>query len=182
MTFAWMLVEAGIAVYAAVTARSAVLLAFGSDSVIELLSAAVVLLQWTPGFVLSERLAARIASLLLYALAGVVTVVASASWLWKVQPETSRSGILLTIAALVAMPVLATLKRREAARTGNRALAADATQSATCAYLALITLCGLSLRASLGIAWFDSLAALAAVPLLVREARSVARGEGCGCC
>jgi hypothetical protein len=55
-------------------------------------------------------------------------------------------------------------------------------QSATCAYLALIALAGLTLNAAFHIAWFDSLAAVAAVPLLIREGRSTWRGHTCGCC
>jgi len=74
------------------------------------------------------------------------------------------------------------MKRREAARTGNAALAADAVQSATCAYIAGITLAGLGLRAAFDIAWFDTVAALAAVPLLIREGRQAWRGNPCGCC
>ena len=65
--------------------------------------------------------------------------------------------MMVTIAALVAMPILATLKRREARRTNNVALAADAVQSATCAYLALITLAGLAANAAFHIPWVDSL-------------------------
>jgi divalent metal cation (Fe/Co/Zn/Cd) transporter len=80
------------------------------------------------------------------------------------------------------MPVLAWLKRREARRAGNTALAADAVQSATCAYLALIALAGLIMNALFHIAWFDPVAALAAIPLLVKEGRSAWRGEACGCC
>jgi len=68
----------------------------------------------------------------------------------------------ITAAALVAMPVLAGLKRREARRSGNAALAADAVQSATCAYIALVALVGLAVNAAFHIAWFDSVAALAA--------------------
>ena len=53
----------------------------------------------------------------------------------------------ITVAALFAMPLLAWLKRREARRTHHPALAADAVQSATCAYLAVITLAGLAINA-----------------------------------
>jgi divalent metal cation (Fe/Co/Zn/Cd) transporter len=80
------------------------------------------------------------------------------------------------------MPVLAWLKRWEARRTSNVALAADAIQSATCAYLAVITLAGLVLNAIFHIAWFDSAAALAPPPFLLKEGRAAWRGESCGCC
>ena len=182
VTLAWMLVEFGVAAYAAATAHSPALLAFGSDSLVELLSATVVLLQWVPKLAISERRASRAAGVLLYALAGVVAAIAVASFALRVRPETSRAGIAITVAALIAMPVLAALKRREARRSGNAALAADAVQSATCAYLAAITLAGLAVNAAFHIAWFDALAALAAVPLLLKEARAAWRGHGCGCC
>lgn len=83
---------------------------------------------------------------------------------------------------MIAMPILALFKRREALRSDNSALAADAVQSATCAYLAAITLTGLAVNATFHIAWFDSAAAIAAVPLLLAEARKAWRGTTCGCC
>jgi divalent metal cation (Fe/Co/Zn/Cd) transporter len=67
------------------------------------------------------------------------------------------------------MPILSRAKRRNANLTGNRALAADAVQSATCAYLAGLTLLGLALNATLHIRWVDPLAALIAIPIIVHR-------------
>jgi divalent metal cation (Fe/Co/Zn/Cd) transporter len=181
ITLAWMLVECGVSGYAAVAARSPALAAFGSDSLVELLSAGVVLLQFLPQVRLAERTAARAAGALLFVLAGVVTVLAIAALVLGIRSETSRMGMAITLAALVVMPALAWLKRSEARRSGNRALAADAVQSATCAYLAAIVLVGLAVHAWLGIAWFDSAAALVAIPLLLKEGREAWRGHVCGC-
>jgi divalent metal cation (Fe/Co/Zn/Cd) transporter len=72
---------------------------------------------------------------------------------------------------LVVMPVLAWAKRETARLTNNRALAADAVQSATCAYLAAVTLEGLAVNAIWHIHWVDSAAALLALPILVIEGR-----------
>jgi divalent metal cation (Fe/Co/Zn/Cd) transporter len=182
ITIAWMLVECGLSLYAAATAHSPALLAFGSDSLVELLSASVVLLQFGSARRISQRTAGRIASILLFVLAAIIACVALASLVFHQKPESSCIGITVTVAALIAMPVLAALKRREAVRTGNVALAADAVQSATCAYLALITLVGLAVNALFHLPWFDSLAALAAIPLLISEGRSAWRGQTCGCC
>jgi divalent metal cation (Fe/Co/Zn/Cd) transporter len=99
----------------------------------------------------------------------------------RIRPKVSCAGIGITIAALIAMPILAKLKRREARRSGNVALAADALQSATCAYLAMIALAGLACNAAFHIPWIDSVAALAAIPILIREGRSAWRGHACGC-
>ncbi len=76
ITLIWMLVECGLSLYAAAAARSPALLAFGSDSFVELLSAGVVLLQFLPQVSISQRNAARAAGALLFALALIVCVVA----------------------------------------------------------------------------------------------------------
>jgi hypothetical protein len=177
-----MLVECGLSLYAATAARSPAMLAFGSDSFVELLSAGVVLLPFLPQVSISQRNAARVAGALLFALAVIVCVVAVGSLALRLRPETTRLGIGITVAALIMMPILARLKRREAHRSNNAALAADAVQSATCAYLAVVALAGLALNALFHIAWFDSFAALAAIPLLFKEGRAAWNGKACGCC
>jgi divalent metal cation (Fe/Co/Zn/Cd) transporter len=182
ITLIWMLVECGLSLYAAAAAQSPAMLAFGSDSFVELLSAGVVLLQFLPQVPISERNAARAAGALLFVLAVVVCVMATVSLALRLRPETSRLGIGITLAALIVMPILAGLKRREARRSNNAALAADAVQSATCAYLAAIALAGLLINALFHIAWFDSLAALVAIPLLLKEGRAAWHGNACGCC
>ena len=182
VTLAWMVVELGVSVFAAVTARSPAMMAFGSDSFVELLSATIVLLQWIPKMPISEHRARRASAVLLFVLIFVVGLIALGSLALRSKPGTSCSGIGFTIAALIAMPILAYLKRREARFSKNAALAADAVQSATCAYIALTTLAGLALNAAFHIPWFDSLAALVAIPILIQEGRFAWRGHGCGCC
>lgn len=182
ITLAWILAEAAIALYAAYAARSAALLAFGADSLVELLSASVALLSFFPSFPLTKDRAGRFAGILLFVLAGVVAITAVLSLTYGVRPETSYGGIAISIAALIVMPVLAWLKRKVARVTDNRALAADAVQSATCAYLAAITLLGLVVNAVFHIRWVDSVAALAALPILIVEGRKAMRGQSCGCC
>src|SRR5467141_4944879 len=70
ITLVWMSVEAVVALGTAWTSHSPALLAFGGDSLIELLSAAVVF--WRFRFTLGEARAARIAGVLLFGLAGLV--------------------------------------------------------------------------------------------------------------
>jgi divalent metal cation (Fe/Co/Zn/Cd) transporter len=142
-----MLIECGVSVYGAISAHSPALLAFGADSFVELLSATVVLLAIVPSFPLARDRAARLTGILLFVLAGVVTLVTFLAFVSGVTAETSYSGIVITLAALVVMPVLAWAKRKTARLTNNRALAADAVQSATCAYLAAVTLAGLAINA-----------------------------------
>jgi hypothetical protein len=103
ITLAWMLVECGVSLYAAALAHSPAMLAFGSDSLIELFSATVVVLQYLPHFPLSQERASRTGGLLLFVLASVIAVIAIAALVLHAHPETSRSGIVITIAALIAM-------------------------------------------------------------------------------
>jgi len=179
ITLIWMVVECAIALVSAWRARSPVLLAFGADSLIEVLSALVVLLQFVPRLALSTARATRLAGILLFVLAAVITISSALALSRHVQPETSWIGIGLAIAALVIMPLLSSAKRRIAKTTRNAALTADAVQSATCAYLAGITLAGLVFNAVLHIRWIDPVAALVAVPVICLEGKKALRGEEC---
>lgn len=179
ITLVWMLVECAVALFAAAQAHSVALLAFGADSLIELFSAAVVLLQFLPRFPLKKIHAERAAAVLLYLLA--VAIVYIATLARRMPVETSCPGMAITALALVVMPALAWFKRGQARTIDNRALAADATQSAMCAYLAAVTLASLAINALWHVAWVDTAAALAAVPILIVEGRRAWRGEGCGC-
>jgi divalent metal cation (Fe/Co/Zn/Cd) transporter len=179
VTLIWMVIECTLALFSAWRARSPVLLAFGADSLIELLSALVVILQFVPRLALSAARASRLAGMLLFMLAAVITM-SSALSLWQhVRPDTSWIGIGVTIAALVVMPLLSSAKRRAGKTARNPALTADAVQSATCAYLAGITLVGLALNAMLHVRWVDPVAALAAVPVICVEGNEASRGESC---
>ena len=96
-----------------------------------------------------------------------------------ISTETSYVGLGVTVAALLVMSLLAWLKRRTARATNNRALAADAIQSATCAFLTAFGLVGLAINAVFHIPWMDSIAALAMLPLFIIEGRRSSRADGC---
>lgn len=182
VTVCWMVVECGVALTASWRARSPALLAFSADSSVELLSAVVVLLQFTSIVKVSTERAARLAGILLLVLAAIVAMISVSAMFFRVEPNASKLGVGVTLAALAIMPILSCAKRKQANQSGNRALAADAVQSATCAYLAGLTLMGLILNATFHIRWVDPIAALAAVPIIVVEARRAFRGDVCGCC
>ncbi len=178
-----MSVEAAISLLSAWRARSPALLAFGGDSAIELLSAVVVLWRFraTVAQERAERRAARIAGVLLFALAACVVVVSVMALVGYSEPKATLLGIAILIAAAVVMPWLAKEKRRLSGATGSAALRADAAQSALCAYLSLIALAGLAINAVWHVKWADPIAALVLLPLIVWEGREAMRGKVCGC-
>jgi divalent metal cation (Fe/Co/Zn/Cd) transporter len=178
-----MTVEASVSLSAAWMARSPVLLAFGGDSAIELLSATAVLWRFrSSAQERSEKQVARIAAALLFMLAAYVAVISVMTLLGHRETKTTYLGIAILIGAAAIMPWLAKEKRRLSAITGRAALRADAAESALCAYLSVIALIGLGINAIWHIRWADPLAALLIVPLILWEGWEAMRGKACGCC
>jgi divalent metal cation (Fe/Co/Zn/Cd) transporter len=187
-TVGWMTVEAVVAIGAGIVAHSVLLTAFGIDSVIELITGAVLLWRLVTearGASLAsveraENRAAWVAGIGLVLLCAYVVVVSLVSLLFRNEAERSVVGIALAIAALIIMPVLAWRKRVIAAQLGSAALRGDAACSITCAYMAATLLVGLALNALFGWWWADSLAAIALLYWLIPEAREALEGARTG--
>lgn len=181
ITLVWMAVEAAVSLSTAWHAHSPALLGFGGDSLVELLSAAVVLARFR--FQLDEAWAAKTAGILLLLLAGFVVLTSVFNLIGYREAKRSPIGIAILLAAAVAMPVLARQKRKLAAITSSASLKADATESALCGYMAWIALAGLAVNAIWGLSWADPLAALALTPFVVREGQEALRSRRmCGHC
>src|SRR5712664_2826335 len=174
-----MTVEAVASLGAAWSSHGPALYAFGGDSLIELLSAAVVF--WRFRFQLNEARAARIAGVFLFALAGLVMLTSVLNFLGYREAQRSLVGIGILLAAAVLMPWLASRKRQLAAVTSSSALKADAAESAICGYMAWIALVGLVVNALWTKPWADPVAALALTPLIVREGWEAVHSSRLGC-
>jgi len=187
VTIIWNAIEAILAVTAGVLASSVALIGFGVDSFVETASGAVV--GWRLRSELRshadeasaealERRAGRIAGVLLLGLALYIIVDAGRRLLgFGAEARESWLGIAVTGIAAVVMPILGWAKLRTAAALHSGALRADAYETIACSWLSLTTLAGLILNAALGWRWADPLAALAIVPLLVREGLEGWRGD-----
>ena len=184
LTLVWMSFEAGISLLAAWRAHSPGLFAFGGDSLIELISAALVLWRFTVSSSSEERVeqwATRLAGMLLLLLAAYVSAISVLALLGYQEPKPSLSGICILVAAAAVMPWLAREKRKLSSATGSAALRADAAQSSMCGYLALIAVAGLLVNLFWNIGRADSIAALATIPIILRESRESLRGKSCVC-
>ncbi len=176
-TAAYNVVEAGLALWAGVSAGSIALLGFGLDSVIELAAALVVLWRFRVEWVGGDRDAVedaetrvrKVVGATFFLLAVYVLFEAGSHLLGRAPAEKSLLGIGVAAASLVIMPVLAWAKLRTAAALGSGALRAEAKETLACSYLSFTLLLGLALNAALGWWWADPLAALLMVPWLVRE-------------
>ena len=177
ISIVWMVIEMGVSIAAGIAAGSFLLTAFGIDSLIELISG---------GFLLwrlrvenrQERLdtveeaerkatwavAFSLALLCIYVLLSSIDSVLTHS-----RPEASPLGMAVSAAALLIMPWLAFSKRRISKRIHSQALAGDAVNSITCAYMAGTVFVGLALNAWLGWWWAEAVVALVFLVWLARE-------------
>lgn len=181
----WNVVEAAVALWSGAAANSVALLAFGLDSLIELFA----------GFVLAWRLgrqwketeeekaegrALKLVGFSFFVLAGYIASQSLATLLrWVAEPRPSPLGIALVVVSALVMTVLFWWKRGIARRLGSRSLRAEAMQSLVCDLQDLTLLVGLGANALWGWWWADPLAALALLPLIIKEGWEgiYARGE-----
>lgn len=179
-TITYNVVEALIALAAGSVASSTALIAFGLDSVVEVLSAAAVAWQFAaPDPVLRERVALKVIAVSFFALALSVTVDAVLALTGLRQPEHSPVGIALTAISLAIMPLLSLLERRTGHQLGSASAVADSKQTLICSCLSAAVLVGLLLNALLGWRWADPVAGLVVVAFAIREGLEAWRGDAC---
>ncbi len=187
-TVAWMAAEAVLAIGAGIAARSVLLTAFGADSLIELLSGATLL--WRLRVEAAggddarvdavEKRAVWISAVLLMLLCAYVALTSAAGLVLRVEPERSWLGVAVSAAAVLVMPWLAARKRAANRSILSAALRADIAESATCAYLAGVTLIGAAVNAITGLWWVEYMAAVILLRWLVPEAREALEAARAG--
>lgn len=178
-TTGWNVIEAVIAIGSGVASGSIALVAFGVDSLIEVLSAAAVLWRLIRAgpqaseadSAAAEKRALLVVGVTFYLLATYAGVDAILSLIAREVPEFSLVGLVLSAASLVVMPILAHAKQTTATSMGSRALHADAIETWVCAYLSAALLLGLGLHRLLGWWWADPIAALVMVPFIIWQGR-----------
>jgi len=171
-----MLVEVFGSIGFGVIAGSFALLAFGGDSLIELISGVAVLTglrkdssQSNPSGGHSKR-TEQFTSLLLFALIPVIGLGAVFSYITGLKPEASPLGIAIAIGAVIVMPYLYIQKKRIGRETRSLPLSIDAIESVTCLFMALALLGGLLAEYFLGLWWADYLATAVILAFVAREA------------
>jgi divalent metal cation (Fe/Co/Zn/Cd) transporter len=179
-TITYNVIEAVIALAAGAVASSTALIAFGLDSIIEVLSAAAVAWQFSVRDPESrEKVTLRIIAFSFFALAAYVIVTTAVTfWLGR-EAEHSTVGIVLAAVSLVVMPVLSWFERRTARELGSATAVADSKQTLLCAYLSAALLLGLLLNSLFGWAWADSVAALVIAGWAIKEGIEAWRGDAC---
>jgi divalent metal cation (Fe/Co/Zn/Cd) transporter len=169
-----MLVEVFGSIGLGLIAGSFALLAFGGDSLIELISGIAVLTGLRKDSSLSStghsRKTEQFTGLLLFALLPTIGLGAVYSFLTGSRPEGSLLGILVAAGAVIVMPYLYIQKKRIGRETRTLSLSIDAVESVTCLLMALALLGGLLAETFLRLWWADYLATTVILAFVAREA------------
>lgn len=185
-TLVYNVVEGIVAVWWGSNAGSSALVAFGLDSGIESLAAAVLLWRLKAGHAedteLGERreaVAVRLVGITFLLLAAYIVGEAGWTLFSRSTAEESPAGIVLAVLSLLIMPCLAWAKLGVAKRLKSRALRAEALETIACSYLSVTLLLGLGANAAFGWWWADPVAALLMVPWLMKEGLEGISTHGC---
>lgn len=179
-TIGYNVIEAVVALAAGSIASSTALVAFGLDSIVEVLSAAAVAWQFAAAdHERREKATLRLIAVSFFGLAGFVGFDAVSSLITRQAAEHSSIGIALAAVSLAVMPLLSWAERRTGAELGSASAVADSKQTLLCTYLSAVLLVGLLLNSAFGWFWADPIAALVIAGVAVKEGVDAWRGDSC---
>ncbi len=175
-TVAYNFAEAVASVVFGALAGSIALVGFGLDSIVESLSAMVLIWRLRQHERLCEedeerieRRAMRFVALTFFVLAAYVLFESLQKLIRVEKPEHSLAGIVIAVLSIIVMPVLAWQKRTTGLAIGSRALVADSKETLVCAVLSLALLVGLGANFLFSAWWADPAAGILITLFLLRE-------------
>lgn len=177
LTAVYNVLEALLSILASVQSGSEALFGFGLDSIVESLSASVVVWRfWRHGIDVQDKATARaerratfFAAISLVVLGVYVTVEACLALLARERTEPNFIGLSIAIASIVVMPILFLAKYRLGKRIGSASLVADSKETLACMILSIALLVGLAANYLFELWWADAAAALVIAGLILRE-------------
>lgn len=171
LTVAWNIGEAALTIGLGISAKSLALVAFGTDSLIELFASAVVIRHIRRDDEAETPRSLRLLGTAFGALAVVLGIAATRDLAsGRVAGESMAGIVYLAITALV-MGGLGVAKRRAGSRLGSKPLSKEGDMTLLDGALAVGTLVGLALNAWAGWWWADPAAALLIAIVAANEAR-----------
>lgn len=195
LSIGWMVIEALVSIWSGMAVGSTLLTAFGLDSTIELVSAGVLLWRLRieakkspAGKIERAEKSAQWVVAVALALLGMYVLATSFYGLYaRLKPDNSAAGFLISLIAVIGMPILSGKKKKIAKRIDSKALASDASCTMVCAYMASSVLLGLVLNYLFGWWWAEHIAALLFLYWLLRETKEAFETaqnkiDRCNCC
>ena len=179
-SLAWAVLAGGASVGVGIAASSVALIGFGASSVLDGSASAVLIWRFRHEAAggdadAVERSAALAIGVVLGLLAIYLTVSAIAALATHGAPERTVTGIVITAASVLVLPVLASAKLRLAAQLASPGLRSDGVLSMAGSALAGATLVSIVVDDAFGWWWADAVAALLIAALLLAEAQRAVR-------
>ncbi len=173
----WMAFEFLVSFYSSVKANSILLLAFGLDSLLEIISGATLVWRLKKeeknvsehAIRKAEQRSSLIVGTVLLLLSAYITLVSIYNLFSHQTAETSFSGIAIALASIVLMPFLTFKKRFLGEKIVSASLREDGMCNITCAYMAATVLVGSLFTFIFGWWWSDSVFALLLVYFIASE-------------
>ena len=180
----WNFVEAVVALWSGFGADSVALIAFGFDSILELLAGGILIgrlqTKWGDDDEedQAERKAHKIVGVTFFVLAAFILAQSTATLTgYLPEPGETSVGLILILASAIVMTILYFRKTALAEKIGSRALRAEAKETLVCDLQDLTVFVGLGANFLFGWWWADPVAALGLVPFLIKEGREGVVGE-----
>jgi divalent metal cation (Fe/Co/Zn/Cd) transporter len=174
-TIGWNIGEVVFTIWLGIVAGSLALIAFGTDSIVEVFASSVVVWHLRPGQAGDRphrtKRALRLVSVAFAALAVALAVAGIRDLTTGRRAGESWWGVAYLGVTVVVMFALAIVKRRLAVQLDSSPLQAEAQMTFLDGILSAATLTGLALNAFLGWWWADPAAALMVAAFAANEAR-----------
>ncbi|WP_105956976.1 cation transporter [Apilactobacillus quenuiae] len=181
----WMLLEFVVALYSGIMAKSILLIAFGLDSFLEIISGSILIWRLkkeangadSETIEKVEKITSRLVGIILILLSVYVTLTSFLNLFGHGVADDSLSGIIIAILSILIMPFFIIKKRRYGNLLNSGALIEDSYCNVTCAYIAGTVLVGIVLNELFGFWWADSVSALVLVYFIFTEGIEGIKGE-----
>lgn len=175
-TVVYNVAEAVLSILFGMLAGSIALIGFGLDSIVESLSAIILIWRLRKHDTgtreeeeKTERTAQRFVAVTFFILGLYILWESADKLLGHEIAQPSPAGILIALASILIMPVLAWKKQAVGTAIGSKALVADSKETVACAFLSVALLAGLGANYLFGFWQADPLAGFVIVLFLFRE-------------
>jgi cation diffusion facilitator family transporter len=183
-TLAYNIVEFVLSIIAGVLSGSIALIGFGLDSLIESLSAGVMVWRFRNQGKISkeeeeriEHRAEKLVGYTFFILAIFIVYESVKKLIVSEIPEPSLFGIFIALASIIIMPILYRMKYRTGKSLNSKSLIADSKETLACAFLSVALLIGLGSNYLFGFWQADPIVGLVIAIFLIREGKEILSGE-----
>ena len=176
-------IEFILSIIAGVLSNSIALIGFGLDSLVESLSAGIMIWRFSKHGKISkeeeeriEQKAERLVGYTFLILAAYILYESIDKLVSNEIPDPSLFGIIIAFASLIIMPILYLLKNRTGKEIGSKSLIADSKETLACTFLSIALLLGLGANYLFGFWQADPIVGFVIVVYLVKEGIEIIKG------